>query len=82
MIQGDAPGQARRQEGASEHELVGRARRIGRLQTRIALDLKAADRINHGDETDVAHSRYVHTALGIQFPLIMRCALRQGRWDG
>src|SRR5215469_12184999 len=80
MIQGDAPGQAHRQEGPSEHELVGRARRIGRLQTRIALDLEAADRINHGDETDVAHARHVHTALGIQFPLVMGGTSWLGRW--
>jgi len=82
MIQGDAPGQACHQEGPSEHELVGRERRIGRIQTGIALDLEAADGINHGDETDVAHSRHMHTALGIQLPLIMRCAFRLDRWEG
>ena len=80
VIQGDAPWQARRQEGASEHELVGRERRIGRIETRIALDLKAAYHINNSDETDIAHSRHVHTALGIEFPLVMGCTFRLDRW--
>jgi len=61
-IQGDAAWQARGQEGASEHELIGFQRVIGRIQTGIALDLEAAHYVNNGDQTDVPHSRHVHAA--------------------
>ncbi len=44
--------------------------------------MPAAHHINNGDETDVAHSRHVHTTLSIEFPLVMRCAFRLDRWDG
>ena len=80
VIEGDAPWQTYGQEGASEHELIGFQRGISRIETRIALDLKAAYHINNSDETDIAHSRHVHTALGIEFPLVMRCAFRLDRW--
>src|SRR5260370_14745459 len=53
---------------------------MGRLETGRAPELEAAQRSSQGEETDVAHSRHVHTALGIQFPLIMGCAFRLDRW--
>ncbi len=62
VIQGDAPWQAYSQESASEHQLIGFQRGIGRIQTGIALDLEAAHCVNNGDQTDVAHSRHVHAA--------------------
>src|SRR5439155_8021587 len=64
VIEGDAPWQARSQKGASEHQLIGFQRGIGRIETGIALDLEAAQYVNNGDQTDVPHSRHVHAALG------------------
>ena len=82
VIQADAPWQANRQEGTSEHEWVGREGRIGRLQTGIALNFEAAHDIDNGDQTHFPHSRYVHAALGIDFPLVMRGTLWLARWAG
>jgi hypothetical protein len=62
VIQRDAPGQAGGEFGASEQELIGFQRGIGRIQTGIALDLKAACSVNTGDQTDVPHTRHVHAA--------------------
>jgi hypothetical protein len=62
VIKGDAPWQARGQKGASEHQLIGFQRGIGCIQTRIALDLEAAQYVNNGDQTDVPHSRHMHAA--------------------
>ena len=38
VIEGDAPWQARGEFGASEHQLIGFQRGIGRIETGIALD--------------------------------------------
>ena len=62
VIEGDAPWQTYGQEGASEHELIGFQRGISRIETRIALDLEAADHSKNGDQTNVPHSRHVHAA--------------------
>ena len=82
VIESDAPWQTYGQEGASEHELIGFQRGIGRIETGIALNLEAADHIDNGDQADVPHSGHVHATLGIEFPLIMWGALRLHRWGG
>jgi hypothetical protein len=82
VIEGDAPWQARGEFGASEHQLLGFHRGIGRIETGRALDLEAAQDVNNGDQTDVPHSRHRHAALGIEFPLVMGCAFRLDRWGG
>jgi hypothetical protein len=82
MIEGNAPGQAHRQESASEHQLIGFKGGIGRLEAGIALDFEAADYIKNGDQTDFAHSCHLHATLSIEFPLVMRVALGLGRWSG
>ncbi len=76
VIQRDAPWQAGGHKSASEHQLVGFQRGIGRIHTWIALDLEATHHINNGDQTDVAYSRYVHATLSIEFSLVMRGAFR------
>jgi hypothetical protein len=60
MIEGDAPGQAHRQESASQHQLIGFRGGIGRLEAGIALDFEATHDINNGDQTDFAHSCHLH----------------------
>ena len=68
--------------GSSEHQLIGFDGWIGRVETRIALNLEAAYHIQNGDQKDLSDSRHVHMALRIEFPLVMWCAFRLDRWTG
>lgn len=82
MIEGDASWKTCGEEGAAEHELIGFQGGIRCFETRIALDLQTTHDIQNGNQTDLSNPGYVHAALRIKFPFVMRCTFWLERWTG
>ena len=76
VVQRDPPGEPRGQEGAPQHKLIGFQGRIGRIQTRIALDLQPTHHVDDGDKADFPNALHRHGPLCIEFPLVVRPHIR------